>query len=69
MSIFKDFPTVKQQYLEVRSDIFNLFNHPSWGQPGNTNDSTNAGLITSCLGLQNNTPDARFFQLSAKYVF
>ena len=69
MSIFKDFPTVKQQYLEVRSDIFNLFNHPSWGQPGNTNDSTNAGLITSYLGLQNNTPDARFFQLSAKYVF
>ena len=69
MSMFKDFPTVKQQYLEFRSDIFNLFNHPSWGQPGNTNDSTNEGLTTSYLGLQNNTPDARFFQLSAKYVF
>jgi len=69
-SLFKDFRTFREQYLEFRADAFNLLNHPSWGQPGNTSTSPGSGpMITGTMSLQNNTIDARFFQLSGKYVF
>jgi hypothetical protein len=69
MGLGKEFSTWHEQYLQFRADAFNLFNHPTWANPGNTNLSNNAGQITGPLGLQTNVPDARFFQLSAKYVF
>jgi hypothetical protein len=69
MGLGKEFVTFREQYVQFRADAFNLFNHPSWANPSNTGLSATAGLITSPLGLQSNVPDARFFQLSAKYVF
>ncbi len=51
------------------ADAFNLFNHPSLGNPGTTSLTGSAGQITDPVSLQNNVPDARFFQLAAKYVF
>lgn len=69
MGLSKSFTTFHEQSLQFRADAFNLFNHPSWANPSNTGLSATAGLITSPLGLQSNVPDARFFQLSAKYVF
>ena len=70
-SLFKDFRTFREQYLEFRADAFNLLNHPSFGNPGNT--STNIGAnsvsLTGPFSNQTNTIDARFFQLSGKYVF
>jgi len=69
LSLFKDFVTFHEQHLQIRADAFNLFNHPSWGKPATTNDSPTGGNITGPLNFQNNTPDARFFQLAAKYVF
>ena len=69
MGLGKEFITFREQYLQIRADAFNLFNHPTWANPSNTGLSATAGLITSPLGLQSNVPDARFFQLSAKYVF
>ena len=69
MSLFKDFKTLREQYLQFRADAFNLFNHPSWANPSTTNNNNTGGLITAPLSLQSNTPDARFFQVSAKYVF
>jgi len=55
--------------VEFRADAFNLFNHPTWANPSQTAINANAGLIASPLNLQANVPDARFFQLSAKYLF
>ncbi len=69
MGLSKQFTTFHEQSLQFRADAFNLFNHPTWANPSNTGLSATAGLITSPLGLQANVPDARFFQLSAKYVF
>ena len=69
MSIFKSFPIYREQKLQFRADVFNLFNTPSLGEPNdNTIDST-GGNITSHRKFQNNTPDSRFFQLSLKYSF
>jgi len=69
MSAFKNFKTWREQYVQFRADAFNLFNTPSWGQPGNTSLGPTAGLISNTQEFQNYTPDARFFQLAAKYVF
>jgi hypothetical protein len=44
-------------------------NHPTFGNPSTNNINANAGNITSTKTFQNNTPDARFFQLSLKYAF
>jgi len=69
MSLFKNFPTWREQYLQFRADAFNLFNHPSLNNPSTTSNSTNGGEITGPKFFQNNTPDARFFQLALKYQF
>lgn len=69
MSVFKDFTTWHEQFLEFRTDIFNLFNTPAYGQPNTTNINSNGGNITAPRSFQNFTPDARFIQFSAKYQF
>ena len=69
MSLFKDFATFRSQYFSFRVDAFNLLNHPTLGNPSISDDSTNGGQIQGPKFFQNNTPDSRFLQLSAKYVF
>lgn len=69
MSIFKDFTVYREQTLTFRADIFNLFNTPSLGEPSTSNNSASGGQITGPRSIQNNAPDARFFQLSLRYAF
>jgi hypothetical protein len=68
MSLFKSFPIWHEEYLQFRADGFNVLNHPSLGSP-NGSLNNNGGQITGPQFFQNNTPDARFFQLSLKYAF
>jgi hypothetical protein len=68
MSLFKNFTIWREQYLQFRTDAFNILNHPTLGTPSQSMNAT-GGLISGPKTFQNNTPDARFFQLSLKYVF
>jgi hypothetical protein len=71
MSMFKNFKTMREQYVQFSVDAFNLFNHPTNGQPnpGGTDLGLGDSSITNPQSFQLYTPDARFFQLAAKYVF
>ncbi len=68
MSLFKNFSTVESQYLQFRVDAFNLFNTPSFSNPGNGINS-NGGQITSTYNMGQFTPNSRFLQLALKYYF
>ncbi|HEY6447059.1 MAG TPA: carboxypeptidase regulatory-like domain-containing protein [Acidobacteriaceae bacterium] len=69
MSMFKDFSTWREEYLEFRADIFNVLNTPAYGEPSTNNINPAGGQITSPRTFQNDTPDARFFQFALKYAF
>ena len=71
-SLFKTFPTFREQNLEFRADVFNLLNTPAYGSPGssgNTGIGPQGGQITGARFFQNFTPDSRFFQFALKYNF
>ncbi len=68
MSLFKSFPTFREQNIQFRADIFNVLNTPAYGTP-NGQISSNGGLISSTRSLQTYSPDARFFQFALKYLF
>ncbi len=48
-SIFKDFKFKESSQLELRGEIFNLFNTPQFALPNNLVDTPTAGQITSTL--------------------
>ena len=70
MSVFKSFPIYRESQLQVRADIFNVLNSPAFVFTGG-NDGPNGGVISpgSYRFFQNNTPNSRFFQISAKYTY
>jgi hypothetical protein len=49
MSVFKNFNTFESQYLQVRANIFNLFNALAFGQPGNGRASDNLKAAKSSI--------------------
>jgi len=67
--MFKDLTVWHEQRVQFRTDVFNVLNHPSWGNPSITTNNSNGGAITGPKTFSNFTPDARFFQLSVKYAF
>ncbi|MFC6644626.1 carboxypeptidase regulatory-like domain-containing protein [Granulicella cerasi] len=69
VSLFKNFPTFGSQYLQFRGDAFNVFNTPAYSNPADTGINTTSSYINSVKSLGQYTPDARFFQLAAKYYF
>jgi hypothetical protein len=69
MSVFKNFDTIRSQYLQFRADIFNLFNTPAFGQPSVETNASSGGEITSTRSLGNFTPNSRFLQIALKYYF
>lgn len=69
MSIFKNFTTFHEQFLQFRADGFNVLNHPTLANPAIHDNTASGGLINGPKTFQNNTPDARFFQLSLRYAF
>ena len=70
MSIFKNFKTFREQSLEFRADIFNLFNTPALANPSSTGIAgSNPGQITGLRSIGTYQPNSRFMQLSLRYEF
>ncbi len=77
LSAFKNFAVIRETSVQFRADIFNLFNTPAYGQPGNTTGG-GFGQITSerfgggsgnYSGTAGESPDARVIQFALKDLF
>ncbi len=77
LSAFKSFAVYRETNVQFRADIFNLWNTPAYGQPGNTTGGgfgqitserfgSGGGNYTSTAG---ESPDARVVQFALKYIF
>jgi len=62
LSVFKNIDLRQGQRLQVRIEMFNLFNQERFGQPGNQIGTANFGRITTAA-------DGRVVQLGIKYLF
>jgi hypothetical protein len=47
MSIFRIFPIGEKRDLRFQADAFNIFNHPTWGNPDSNLGDQNFGKVTS----------------------
>ena len=62
LSMFKNFNFATTQQIQLRIEMFNLFNQERFGQPVDTLGAANFGQITS-------SDDGRIIQLALKYSF
>ncbi len=62
-SVFKDFKIKEKGQIQLRGEIFNLFNTPQFALPNNLVDTPTAGQITSTLH------ESRQIQVSVNFSF
>lgn len=63
VSVFKDFPFSESRALQLRGEIFNLFNTPQFGDPNFFVDTPGAGSISSTVH------SSRQIQIALKFRF
>jgi hypothetical protein len=63
-SAFKDFQLKEHTALQFRAEMFNILNHPNFGQPANSLGSATFGVISSTGNYQ-----PRNIQLALKLLF
>jgi hypothetical protein len=69
-SLLKDTAITERLKLQLRFEFYNLFNHPQFGQPGNSIAAPGTfGLSTSTLTRADGTTSARQIQVAAKLIF
>nr|MDQ2900572.1 TonB-dependent receptor [Acidobacteriota bacterium] len=61
-AVRKNFPTFEQQMLQLRFEIFDVFNHPNWNGANADPTSGSFGLVTGKSG-------NRVMQVALKYIF
>jgi hypothetical protein len=62
-SLRKNIKTFEGQSLQFRFELFNILNHPNWGNPATDPTSGSFGRVTG------KTNDDRQMQLALKYIF
>lgn len=68
-SVLKKTKITETTRIEFRTEIFDLFNHPNFGQPGRTVGAATFGKITNTRFSPGDSGSARQIQFAVKYVF
>jgi hypothetical protein len=70
LTLMKNVRVNERFQMQIRSEFFNLFNHPQFQQPGNVVDQPgNFGLSTATIIRSDGTTSARQIQLALKLIF
>jgi hypothetical protein len=67
--VYKDTRITEHTRLQLRFEVFNLFNHANLYVVGSSADVGTANAVTACFGCTGSTYDRRHMQLGAKFVF
>lgn len=68
-SVIKRTKLTETQLIEFRWEVFDLFNHANFGQPGRVVGSTNFGQITNTRFATGDSGSSRQMQFALKYNF
>ena len=68
-SVIKRTKLTENQVIEFRAEIFDLFNHANFGQPGRVVGSANFGQITNTRVATGDSGSSRQMQFALKYNF
>ena len=63
MSLRKNIRILETHKLQFRFDVFDVLNHPNWGNPATDPTNGSFGKVTGKTG------DDRQMQLALKYIF
>jgi hypothetical protein len=70
MALAKRTSITERVKLETRFELFNIFNHPQFYQPGNGRGAPGTfGVSTSTLTRSDGTTSARQLQVAMKLIF
>ena len=69
MSVAKDTKIKERVSLQFRSEAFNLFNHPNFGQPQNNLAVASFGQITATRTVRGDLGSSRQIQFALKLLF
>jgi hypothetical protein len=69
VSVIKAVPLTERIRLQIRGEIFNVFNHPNFDQPNLTSTSASFGQIFNTLGRTIGFGTSRQIQLAARFNF
>jgi hypothetical protein len=68
-SLMKETVVAERIHVQFRAEVFNLFNHPNFGQPGNVVGTPNFGRITNTRFPTGESGSSRQAQLGVKLRF
>lgn len=69
LSAIKNTSISERLKFQIRGEVFNVFNHPNFGQPGSTLGSSGFGVIYNTLGRTIGFGTSRQIQVSARFTF
>jgi len=67
--MMKNFAIVERLKVQFRAEAFNVFNHPSAGNPNATFGASNFGTVSSIQQVPGTISGARVLSLSGKIIF
>jgi len=68
-SVLKNIELAERRRLQFRAEIFDLFNHANFGQPGRVVGSTAFGRITNTRFPTGDSGSSRQLQFALKLLF
>jgi hypothetical protein len=68
-SVIKRTKITESTIVEFRTEVFDLFNHPNFGQPGRVVGSANFGQITNTRFATGDSGSSRQLQFALKLKF
>ena len=69
LALFKNTKITERVSVQIRTDAFDLFNHPNYGQPARVFGNANFGTISGTRSPTGDSGSSRQLQLALKLIF